>query len=1038
MQKSVVPFLAAALIASIVFTPGETVAAQVLSFPAEMNKSFSPISIAAGGVSRLRVTIYNPNAFHLTDATWTDNLVGVQPGILIANPVNLSNTCGGNVTAVAGGTTLSLSGGTVPAQVNTTPGSCTVAIDVTSTTPGNLINTLPANALTAVGDGGTVTNTSPASATLNVGGVQPPMVAKSFSPSTIWAGQTSQLSIEITNNESSTTLTQASLTDNLPANVFLANPVSSTLSGCGDSASLSAVSGGTSVTLNNATIAPNSTCTIRVNVTSNIQGSYLNTIPANALQTQQGLTNTAPDSARLNVQEIGITKAFSPTSFVAGATSTLTITLLNPTSSPYTGVNVTDTLPGTALTVVPGSAATTCGGSVTITPPRTVSLTEGTIPPGSVTSPGTCTITFQVTAPVGTPTSTDRNTIPAGALTTDQSVTNVRPATATVTIAGADVTGIKSFSPSNIAPGNNSRLRIEIFAPGDTNLTNFSITDNLPTGLTVSNSTAPATNGCGATPPLVLTATTGATSISLTNGLILAGQRCRIDVFVTGNTTGVYTNTIPPTNITNNENHTPAGDLTANLTIANVSNLSIAVVKGFEPLTVFGGSASTMSIQLINPNNIALTGIAFTDNMPIDTIPGTGMILANPLNFDVGACGGTLTGTSGANTFSFSGGSLPPGGTCTLTLSVTMTVNGNLTNVISTGAVITANGANNPDPAEASLTNLPGASVSKFFSSNPIAAGSYSLLTITIQNTGNVALSGMGLKDTLPGNLPAGLVIANPPAPAPVNACGGTLSAAAGTQIIQLTNGSLAASLSCSIVVSVTSNTPGSYQNTIPAGTLSSDQGATNHDSATDTLVVTANSVGGGRGGGGRSGGNNSTPNASAINAFLIPVTGFAPGMVTKLDAYSGPTYDATNLTIEIPVIKVKTSIVGVEFKDGNWDISWLQNQAGWLSGTAYPTWKGNSVLTAHVVNADGKPGVFYRLKALGVGEYIFVYSSGYRYTYKVVSNAYVYPNDASVMKHEDKSFLTLITCDTYDEKSGTYLRRVAVRAALVDVRPVR
>jgi LPXTG-site transpeptidase (sortase) family protein len=472
------------------------------------------------------------------------------------------------------------------------------------------------------------------------------------------------------------------------------------------------------------------------------------------------------------------------------------------------------------------------------------------------------------------------------------------------------------------------------------------------------------------------------------------------------------------------------------LSIANVSNLAMALVKGFDPLTVFGGSASTMSIHLINPNNVALTAITFTDNMPVETIPGTGMILANPLNFNVGACGGTLTGSPGANSFSFSGGSLPPGGTCTLTLSVTMTVNGNLTNIIPANAVTTANGVSNPDPAEASLTNLPGASVSKFFSPNPIAVGSYSLLTITIQNTGNVALSGMGLIDNLPGNLPAGLVIANPPAPAPVNTCGGTLSAVAGTQIIQLTNGSLFASSSCSIVVSVTADIPGSYQNSIPAGTLSSDQGATNHDSATDTLVATATSDRGGEGG--SRGGDNSTPNSSGANAFLIPVTGFAPNRVTKLDAFSGPAYDATNLTLEIPVIQVKIFIVGVELKDGNWDISWLQNQAGWLNGTAYPTWKGNSVLTAHVVNADGKPGVFYRLKALRVGEYIFVYSSGYRYTYEIVSNAYVDPNDTRVMKHEDKSVLTLITCDTYDEQTGTYLRRVVVRATLVDVRPVK
>ena len=108
------------------------------------------------------------------------------------------------------------------------------------------------------------------------------------------------------------------------------------------------------------------------------------------------------------------------------------------------------------------------------------------------------------------------------------------------------------------------------------------------------------------------------------------------------------------------------------------------------------------------------------------------------------------------------------------------------------------------------------------------------------------------------------------------------------------------------------------------------------------------------------------------------------------------------------------------------------------MGGTAYPTWKGNSVVTAHVVNADGKPGVFFKLKHLKSGEYIFVYNRGYRYTYKVESNEFVQPDDISVLKHESKSYLTLITCDTYDEETGTYLRRVAVRAVLVDVREIK
>ena len=67
-----------------------------------------------------------------------------------------------------------------------------------------------------------------------------------------------------------------------------------------------------------------------------------------------------------------------------------------------------------------------------------------------------------------------------------------------------------------------------------------------------------------------------------------------------------------------------------------------------------------------------------------------------------------------------------------------------------------------------------------------------------------------------------------------------------------------------------------------------------------------------------------------------------------------------------------------------------------------------------------------------------FADHSGYRYTYKVIANDFVQPDDSSVMKHEEKPFLTLITCDSYDERTGVYLRRVAVQAELVDVRPIR
>jgi LPXTG-site transpeptidase (sortase) family protein len=858
-------------------------------------------------------------------------------------------------------------------------------------------------------------------------------VSKNFSPGTISTGGVSQLSIVIRNNQTSASLTQTSITDNLPANVFLADPVSPALSGCGDAATLNATSGGTTVTLNNGTIAPGSTCTIRVNVTSSIQGTYINRILAGALRNQQNLSNPRDVTDRLNVQALGVTKAFSPGSISAGETATLTITLLNPTGSAYTGATFTDELPPpmTAVSVTQN----TCSGNVSITPSNVIRLAGGVIPPGTATTPGSCVISVQVTVPADAPSGRLSNTIARNAVTTDQGVSNPRDSGDSITVVGTDVLASKSFSDGSIAVGENTRLRIDYRAPGDTNLTNFSINDQLPPGVTISNSSPPSIDGCG--PAAILTASTGEATISLSNGSILAGQRCRIQVWVTGNQAGDYTNTIPLTSISNTENRLPPGELTANLSVTGQTppppsgQLAMALVKGFEPREVFGGSASTMSVELINLSSIELTGISFTDNMPEH------MILANPVNFNVGGCGGTLAGTPGESSFTLSGGSLPPFGRCILTLSVTMTVNGNLTNTIPAGSVSTTdNIATNPDPAEASLTNLPGASISKYFAPNRITPDSYSILTITIQNTGNIPLTGMGFSDSLP----TGLVIAGGSAPAGVNNCGGSLTAVPGTQLIELNGGALTGNAACTIVTPITGNNPGVFVNNIPAGSLRTDPSlrVTNSVPATDTLIIEVNPpVAGGGGGGGRGRGN-PTATPAVTTPFLIPVTGFAPGKVTKLDASIRPAYDATSLMLEVPVLKVRTPIVGVQSHQRRWDVSWLQDQVGWLNGTAYPTWKGNSVLTAHVANSDGRPGTFSNLKALGVGEYVFVYNAGYRYTYEVVSNEFVQPTDSNVMKHEEQPYLTLITCDTYDEKTGTYLRRVAVRAVLVDTHPVK
>ncbi|HKJ38362.1 MAG TPA: sortase, partial [Anaerolineales bacterium] len=91
-------------------------------------------------------------------------------------------------------------------------------------------------------------------------------------------------------------------------------------------------------------------------------------------------------------------------------------------------------------------------------------------------------------------------------------------------------------------------------------------------------------------------------------------------------------------------------------------------------------------------------------------------------------------------------------------------------------------------------------------------------------------------------------------------------------------------------------------------------------------------------------------------------------------------------------------------------------------------------VLTSHVYGSNGLPGPFVNLNKLKYGDKILVNVYGQTYVYEVRTNTVVKPNDASILKHEEKAWLTLITCKEYDEKTNTYRKRVVVRAVLVSV----
>lgn len=178
-------------------------------------------------------------------------------------------------------------------------------------------------------------------------------------------------------------------------------------------------------------------------------------------------------------------------------------------------------------------------------------------------------------------------------------------------------------------------------------------------------------------------------------------------------------------------------------------------------------------------------------------------------------------------------------------------------------------------------------------------------------------------------------------------------------------------------------------------------------------------------------GGNNAGGGSASGGGLIIPATGFAPNVVTDLPEQPAaePYQDLGDIWIEIPALNVKLPITGVPLGKNGWDLTWLREQAGWLDGTAFPGWAGNTVVTAHLTGPDGKAGPFANLSSLRWGDKILLHVYGQTIQYEVQTSQILLPTDLSPLKHEDLPWLTLITCRQFDPATGTYQQRVVVRA---------
>jgi len=764
-------------------------------------KSFTDDPAIPGGTVTLEFTLTNGNAAEaVTAVSFTDDLDAALPG-LVATGLPTNDVCGAGST-LSGTGLLTLSGGTLAAG-----GSCTFSVTLqlpVSVADSSFVNTTSGVTGTA---SGLPVGGSPASDTLRVNNVA---FSKAFDgPSTATGNPVLTFTIE--NLSASSGVSGLSFTDNLGAALAgltaTGTPVTNT---CGAGSELS---GTTLLAFVGGSLGPNETCSIAVTLAvpaGTAPGQYGNTTSS---LTSNGLLVASPATASLQIEPPpAFSKVFLPNAISAGGTSTLTFSIDNTASAvAASSLAFTDNLPGGLQVASPANAGNTCGG--------TASATAGTgfvgFSGGIVAAGGTCTVQVDVTG-----TSEGNLVNVTEALTSSSGSSGT--ATDTIDVISGEFVVTKSFRTEPVLPGGLVELELSIVNGSAFPLDDVALSDDLDAALSgLAAEGLPLNDVCGAGSQVA-----GTSLVSLTGGNLAAGASCTVVIPVrvpAGATAGSFTNTTSAATGTREGLPVQADPDSADLVVE-----PLGFTKSFAPALVAIGGTTTARFEITNPDPAnAVNGLTFFDDLEA-FVPG--MTAADTPIAD--ACGGGSL-VDGTSTVTLTGGAITAGGSCTIQVVLNIpagTLPGDFTNT--TSALTGAAGGVQTDAAAASavLGVQPLPAFAKTFSPSMILPRESTTLTFVIDNSGSqLPADSLAFVD----NLPAGMAVAAFPALA--NTCGGTLTAAPGSGLIALTNGSLAQGAVCQIQVDVTVNSSGTFTN------ITDDLTSSLGNSGNATAELTAN-----------------------------------------------------------------------------------------------------------------------------------------------------------------------------------------------------
>jgi len=790
-----------------------------------ITQSFTDDPVASGGSVTLQYTVTNPSpGFAATDITFDDELTTFLPfPVSVTLPPVPNPPCGGGSSLALASLGsdrqgLSLTGGSLIAGDTC---SFSVTIDIPNGFPGG-IYTNTTGTISATINGTTATGNS---ATDDLTVVGSPTLRKSFTNDPVAPGGAVTLEFTISHADTAPgNATNIAFSDDLNNTLTDLATSGVATNTCGGTFSAVASSGGENVSLSNGgPLAPGASCTITVPLlvpAAAIPGNYTNTT-SGIVATTSGVSTTGnPGVDILSVTGLTLSKEFIDDPLLPGELGTLRFTLDNTSSAVgATGIAFTDdldnTLPGLTSEGTLPTTDPACGVGSAIAGPTLLMFTNGDLAAGA-----SCSFDIPIRVPGGAANGAYNNT--TSSLTAMVSGTGVTldPATDNLTVSSSLLSLSKSFTDDPVTPGSSVTLEFTLNNLDMTRLaSSITFNDDLDAALTGLTATAVNTNTCGGTANI-----STPSIISYSGGSLAADTACTINVTLlvpastppgtaAVNTTSAVTGTIGGLTVT--------GDPAIDTLFVQMLTLD----KAFDGSATPGGTV-TLDFTVQNVSSTSISGFGFTDDLSA-VLPGlvaTGL----PLN-DVCGAGSQLAGTS---VLTFIEGTLLPGATCTISVTLQIPSSATAGTYTNTTSNLLLEGLAIAGPATATLTIDPPPlpTFSKGFSPTSVNLNAPSTLTFTINNTSSFsAATALDFTD----NLPAGLLVASP-ANASTSCTGGTLTAISGTGVVSYTGGMIASASSCTVVVNVSSNTAATYNNV--SGNLTSSAG--NSGTATASLVV--------------------------------------------------------------------------------------------------------------------------------------------------------------------------------------------------------